>query len=190
MMNKRKIGIAIGVLAVLIVGVVWAFHARANGQIQKIREMQREMLASGKPPEPEQFDKIRKEMDNLSDSQREEVMKQGAEDMQRRMNREIDGYFETPKEKQNEYLDKKIKDMDARMKRMFAGGPPKGMPPPKDGGGPPPRRPGGEERSQMKNQMLDHGTPEQRAKGAAYFAALMKRRKELGLPMFPGPPRR
>jgi hypothetical protein len=189
-MKKRKIGLAVVALLLLIAGVVWAFRIHADNQVARVRDMQKEMFAGGKPPQPEQFEKFRKEMDHLSPSQREEVGKGMFENMQRQMNKTIDEYFNTPPEKQNECLDRQIKEADANMKRMMASAPP---PPPANansGSAPPARpNPSPEARNQRRNQMLDHMPPGQRAKFTAYFAAVAKRRAELGLPAFPGPPR-
>lgn len=194
-MGKRTVGIIAVTLLLVIGGVVWACRGQSSRQVERVYQMQKEMFAPG-PSRPEQWENLHKEMDRLSPSQREEVGRRSMADMQREMGKVIDGYFETPKEKQNEYLDRQIKAWDEQMKRMMAGAPQGGPKGPAAGQPPqaPPKNaptasaPTLESRQQWRNKMMDHFTPEQRAKGAAYFTALMKRRQELGLPAFGPPP--
>lgn len=197
---KKRIAVMAVALVLLIAGTVWAFMYRSDRQIDRAYQMQKEAFVPGKWPSPEKFESIQKEMDRLSTSQREEVGRRIGRDMQQHGEEMIDRYFELPKEKQNEYLDKLIKEFDENMRRMASAGPPKGQPPPGAGppggaGGPkgPPPKFTTEKFQQWRNKFLDHTTPDRRAKGAAFFAAIIKRRQELGLPMFPpfpGPPRR
>jgi hypothetical protein len=192
---KKKIALSLVVLLVLIVGVVWAFKVHANRQIEEVREMQKEMFAQGKPPKQEQFENFKEKMDSLSPSQREEVGKRAMEDGRRHMEKMLDDYYSLPKEKRNAFLDRQIKESEEMFKRGPGAGPPKGLPPPQGqpmkGDGPP--RPGGpnlnaEQRNQFRNQMLDHSSPEMRAKFAGWIADMQARRKALGLPAFPSPP--
>ena len=106
-MSKRKIGIAVGVLVLLIGGTVWALMGRADAQVEKLKQMQDDLFANGRP-QPDQFDQFRKEMDQLSPEQRRQVRDQAGEQMQRRMDKRIDDYFALPPDKRKDFLDKQI----------------------------------------------------------------------------------
>jgi hypothetical protein len=187
-MRIRNVVILVVAIVLLVVGIVWAYNARWKSQVAKVCQMQKDMFTPGKFPEREQFEKLQEAKERLSQSQRQEVDRRAFDDRRRGVENVINGYFDTPPEKQNEYLDKQIKQFDDMMKRM--------PPPPQRPGAPsggPPAPPGGpptqEQRQQWRNQFLDHTTPVGRARTYSYFAALAKRREELGLPMFPMGPR-
>ena len=186
---KKKIALAVAILLVLIVGTVWALRGRANRQIEEVRQMQKEMFAQGKMPQPEQFENLKKKMDDLSPSQRDELGKKAMEDGQRHMEKMLNDYFDLPKEKRNDFLDQQIKDAEKNFKRWASAAPPKGQPPPQGqapkGGGP---KWSDEQRNQWRNNMLDRAPPESRARFEAWFTDMLARRKALGLPAFPGPP--
>jgi hypothetical protein len=200
--NKRKIGIAAVVLVLLIAGAVWAFWPRGDAQVEKLKQMQDDMFAGGRP-NPDQFDRMRKEMENLSPDQRRQVMDHGRERFQREIAKRADEYFAAPPEKRKEVLDKHIREMEKMRKEMEkrraenggSSGPPGGQPsaggPGANGqsgpGGPRDRNASPIAQSERRNQMLDNTSPGQRANMAAYFSALQQRRMELGLPAFPGP---
>ena len=209
-MSKRKIGIAAVVLVLLIACVVWAFKSRADAQVERLKKMQDELFAGG-PPKPDDFDRMRKEMDKLSPDQQRQVWDHGRENFQRQIRKRVDEYFAASPEKRKEVLDKHIAEMEKMRKEMekrrAAGGGQSGQPgggpgPAGPGGGPaagqggppggPGTGPGGPNRtpgnpSEGRNRMLDSTSPAQRANMAAYMSALQKRRLELGLPPFPGP---
>ena len=212
-MSKRKIGIVTAVLVLLIAGSVWAVHKiRADAQVARVKKMQDEMFAGGRP-KPGDFDRLQKEMANLSPDQQRQVRDHGRRNFQREMAKRVDEYFAAPPAKRKEILDKHIQEMEKMRKEMekrrAEGGGPSGPP----GGGPnqvgasggqtagqggPPGGPGtgsgggdgsnrtAQGQSERRNSMLDNTSPAQRANMAAYFSALQQRRMELGLPAFPG----
>jgi hypothetical protein len=187
-MRIRNIVILVVAIVLLVVGAVWAYNLRWKRQVANVYQMQKEMFTPGKFPEREQFEKLQEAKDRLSQSQRDEVDRRAFDDQRRGFENVINGYFETPPEKQNEYLDKQIKNFE----NMFKGMPPPPARPSGQSGGPPPRPAGPptqEQRQQWRNQFLDHTTPIGRARTYSYFAALAKRREELGMPMFPWGPR-
>lgn len=101
------------------------------------------------------------------------------------MGQRIDGYFAiTDPKEQKAYLDKMIDEGEARMaqSRKAEAQQPKTA----DGSTPERRGPGFGDPSRMKG-MLENFPPDQRAKMAAFFAAMQDRRKERGLPEWPGP---
>jgi hypothetical protein len=210
-MSKRKIGIAAGLLLLLIVGAVWAIkNSLANSQMEKVKQMQEGMAKLPPDQRRQGWDDLRKEMGKLSDSQREQLRDQRWADGARRMNKQIDDYFAAPPNKRNGVLDKQIADEEKHRKEREArraqggqgggqpgwspGGPnssPTGQGPNAANAG---RQPGGgqprspEARSADRNRRLDNSSPAQRARQAAYSAAMQKRRIELGLPPSTGRP--
>ena len=116
-MSKRKIGIAAVVLVLLIASAVWAFWPRGDAQVEKLKRMQDDMFAGG-PPNPDQFNRMRKEMENLSSDQRRQVMDHGRERFQREMAKRADEYFAAPPEKRKEVLDRHIREMEKLRKEM------------------------------------------------------------------------
>jgi hypothetical protein len=203
-MSKRKIGIAVAVVLVLIIGSIWAYRAHANAQVEKIRRMQDEMFAAGRP-DREKFDQLRKEMEQLSPGQREELWDRGRQQMQRREDKRIAEYFALPPEKRDDFLDKRIQEMEKRRKEWEARRAQDGMSGPGQTGagqnanapgqGPNAARAGWQRGGQnatpeavsvRRNQLYDNTSPEQRAARAAYRSDLQRRRIALGLPPFPG----
>jgi hypothetical protein len=198
--SKRKIAAAVLVLVLLIVGAVWAWSRdRANAQAERVRQLQDKLFANG-PPKREQAEEFGKEIAQLNPDQRAKVFEHMRETMQRRMQKQIDEYFALPPEKRNDYMDTQIQAME-KMRKEFekrrqqdgiAGAPGGPLPAPGvSGQGRPPGAvffgPGGpnaspEARSQFRNQMLDHTSPELRAKIAAYMSDMQIRRLALGLP--------
>ena len=204
-MSKRKIGVAIVVLVLLVAATVWAFKARADANVARLKQMQDKVFAAG-PPQREQFDQFRKEMDQLSPDQREQVRDHMREIMQRRIQKQVDEYFALPSEKRADFLDNQIQEMEKRRKEWEArraqdgqGGPGQsgaGQNPNAAGQGTNTanagRQWGGgrnaspEAQSTRRNQMLDNTSPEQRAQRSAYFSAVQQRRIALGLPAWSG----
>jgi hypothetical protein len=195
-MSKRRIGIAAAVLMLLIAGAAWALRPRSDAQVEKIKQMQDEMLASGRPPRPEDFDRMRRETAQLSDAQRRQVGEHMRDNMQRRMEKQIDDYFALPPQKRTAYLDKQIQDEEKRRKErearraQDAGNRSRN---PQNGQGQSANAGGGRNanpnaRSEGRNRRLDGTSPDQRAKQAAYRAAMQQRRIALGLPPGPGRP--
>ena len=79
--------------------------------------MQDEMFAGG-PPNPDQFNRMRKEMEGLSPDQRRQVMDHGRERFQREIAKRADEYFAVPPEKRKDVLDKHIREMEKMRKEM------------------------------------------------------------------------
>ncbi len=213
-MSKRKIGIAAVVLVLLIAGGVWAIHkSRADAQVEKVKQMQDEMFAGG-PPKPDDFDRMRKEMDKLSPDQQRQVRDHGRRNFQRR-NGKSGSTSTSPRRRRSErkswtstfrtwrkcgrrwrsggrrvvdHLARREADR-TRSERAAAKPPAKAArreaPAGAGGGGGSNRTAQGQ--SERRNSMLDNTSPAQRANMAAYFSALQQRRMELGLPAFPGP---
>jgi hypothetical protein len=204
-MSKRKIGIVVVVLLLLVAGTIWAFKARADAKMARLKQMQDKMFAAGMP-QREQVDQFRKEVDQLSDDQRGQVFEHMGEIMQRRIQKQADDYFALPPEKRNDFLDKQIQEMEKRRKEWAARRAQDGQGGPGQGGvGQNPSTPGqgsntanagrqwGGGRnaspgvvSSRRNQMLDSSSPAQRAQRSVYFSALQQRRIELGLPAWSG----
>lgn len=203
-----KAWLAGGTFVLLLIGAVaaWWFWPRESAQVAKIKALQDEMFAKGENLDPKQgremFEKMGKEMETLSEDDRQKVMSHGMDQFQQRMAQQFDRYFNAPAEDRTRVLDEDIDRMNRFMAGMFAGGPPRnGSRPP---GGPPPgggeRPPGGgppwgrggtpEERNRFRTRMLDGTTPVFRAQAAEYFSQLMERRRQRGMPEFPMPGRR
>jgi hypothetical protein len=132
-MSKRKIGITATVLLLLIVALVWAFHGRADAQVEKVKGM----LGDG-PPQPGQWEELRKEMDKLTPDQRRQVHEEMGQRRERQMDKDIDDFFKLPPDKRLAELDKRIKDMEKRRQEWE-----KRRPQPGQGGNPGGQQPGG-----------------------------------------------
>ncbi|MEN6452133.1 MAG: hypothetical protein ABFC96_16705 [Thermoguttaceae bacterium] len=199
-MSKRKTIVSVVVL-MLIVGIAYWVFGRGNAKVQKVKQMQQEMFAAGKRPSREDFDKFRREMDQLTPDQRRQVMGPGPGG---RMRKDMDQYFKLPKDQRAAYLAKQITEMEKRRKEMETQGPPKGPPP--DGGGPPPGAggpgggppggpggpPGGPPNAAQQRQhlagMLGRMPASDRARMSAFHDAMAKQRLAMGLSPNPGPP--
>jgi hypothetical protein len=194
-MKKRTVGLSVGVIVLLVVGIVWAFHGRADAQAEKVREMGKEAFDG--PRDSEKFGQFREAMDGLSREQRREVMGSLFEE---RENRRIAKFFALPPTERTTFLDEQIREEEKRRQEWTArrnqgdqsqGGPgaqPQGPPGarPNANGGPQGRQPRTlDDRLQRRNKRLDRTTPEQRSQRTAFRAAMDKRRKELGLPAHP-----
>lgn len=220
-LDMRKRGIVIGVIAtsLLLVGVaIWFWCSGEDAQVEKVKQLQATMFTGNGPPSREQMDEMRKAMDQLTSSQRAEVMRPMRERMEREMETRIDSYFALPQEERAAYLDNEIqrmeqfgKEMEQRRKEFESrrqqtgqdangntpGPPPGGPGGPMGGPGGPGGGPGGppgpmdmtsDAGKTRRNNMLDHLPPTKRAKLDAYFSDVAKRRIALGLPAMPSPP--
>lgn len=196
-MNKKTIGLSLVVLLLLIGGTVWALRSRDNAQLDKVREMGKELFTGDGPPNREKREQFRNEMEKLSESQREAFGEQMRQEGERRMDQEIAKVLAMPQQQQNAYLDKQILEGEKRAKEWAAraqtamGQTPQRQGPPGAGpnagprGGRQTRTP--EQQLAQRKKRLDYSTPEQRAQRTAYREAIQKRRMALGLP--PTPPR-
>jgi hypothetical protein len=188
-MNKRKAGIVVGVLLLLVVGIVWAMRGRADAQVAKVQALGKEAFGGDGPPDPEKREQFDGEMRKLSREQRRDVM---GKLMEERENRKAATFCGLPPDKQNDMLDKELREQERMRKEREARRAQQGQSPNQAGPGPGsgrgPNANAGRQRStpeqnmQRRNGRLDKSTPEQRAQRAAYRAAMDKRRKQLGLP--------
>ena len=199
-MNKKKIGIAVVVFLLLIGGTVWAFKSRADAQLEKVKQMQKEMAGAPSDQRRERWDDLRKEIDKLTPEQRDKLRGDRWAERERQMDKRVKDYFAASPSKRKEILDKQIADDENRRKQREArraqggqGGPgqnPGGPDSSQTGQGQGPNaggRQGGrnaspDAQSANRNRRLDNSSPAQRAERAAYSSALQKRRLELGLP--------
>jgi len=208
-MKKRTTTIVLAIAFLFVCGVVWALRNRGpDPQVKKVQQMQKELFGGNERPSREKMEGFHKEMSKLTPEQHRELRQPMREQMERRMNKLIDGYFALPPDQRKNYLDKRIGEMEKHRKEREkqrrereANRGPSGQGPNRLGMGPnqTPRgegnanrgRPGGgrnrtpEQRAQRRNRRLDNTTPERRAQMAEFFAALRKRRIELGLPANP-----
>jgi hypothetical protein len=202
-MSKQTIGIAVAVAVLLIAGAVWAF--RGDDPLPKIKQMREEIAALPRDQQREGWDRLRKEIQNLTPEQRDKLGAERQAERQRREDKRIDDYFAQPPAKRNAYLDKQIQEEEKRRKereaRRAQGGQNRnpnarnsgqnGPAPGPNGANAGGQRGGGrnaspDARSAARNQRLDNSSPEQRAKRAAYHAAVQQRRIAAGLPLSPG----
>ena len=195
-MNKRKVGIIVGVLALLVVCIIWAMRSRADAQMQKVRDLGKEAFAGGQP-DREKMKQFRDEMDKLSPDQRDKLRDEGRQEFERRENEEMAKFFDMPPAQRNDYLDKRIRDEERWRKERESRRAQQGQQPNQPGPGANANGGGqqrgrrnlsSDEKMERRNKRLDSRTPEQRAQRTAFRAAMEKRRKELGLPPQGRPP--
>lgn len=190
--------------AVISIAAAW-YWFREDPALAAARATQAQLAALGEnASEAERralWEQMRGQMQTLTDEQRRALFRDRQGGFENRMRAAVDGFFALPENQRQAYLDQQIRQMEQRrleMQRRFAqrppgnngrsdGGPPRGDRPgagPRNGGpgagGPGGGGPGGG--GGRERQMLDNTSPVDRAKNAAYFTALEKRRKELGLP--------
>jgi uncharacterized membrane protein YgcG len=205
--NWKVAAFVVVVLLSVGLGVYWWRSGPApDPAVERVVAMQAQIMpAEGKRPSVDQqvaaMTEMGKNMRELSPDQRRQVFERSG--FRERIRHDLDTYFELPEEKRKAFLDEKIDEME-RMRKVFEkmreqnaknGGAAGGGP---FGGGPGGGGPGGggnnasgsdaprPTRHERMRGMLDSTTPEERAKGAEFFSALMKRREERGLPSFPG----
>ena len=188
-------------LALLLVGAGTYLAARPTGDIDKVKQLQKELFARGLPPEQRKAkgQELRQEMKQLSSEQRSQLFAEG----QKRTKQKLEAYFALPVKDRVRHLDEDINRAEQRRKEMAArpGGAAGNRP---GGPGPfgagPPWRPGSsrgprsaEETEKRRKQMLARTTPEQRAMMDQvrelmdkYRADLNKRRQQRGLPAMTG----
>ena len=185
-------------LLLLIVGTVWAIRSRADPQMEKVREMGKELFGNGLP-DPEKMQQFREERERLSPAQREQLREEGQQGRELRMDKEIAAFFKLPSAQQTAALDKMIqeeerrrKQWEARRAQMAQSQDPANPAAGPGAGGPPGGRRNmtSEEKMQQQNKRLDNSTPDQRAQRTAMRVAIQQRRKQLGLPANPQRPGR
>jgi transposase-like protein len=196
-MSKRKAAIAVAAILLVSGTVVWAVMRKGNrtdpkadAQIGAVKQLQAELFKPGITPQQRGtvWERVRKEMGQLSDEQRQEIRQQMRDNMERRIDSTVAAYFALPKDQRVAYLDKQIKQWDQVQKQMGAwraqagqsgqsGGPAAGP------GGPPSND--ANARATSRNQRLDNVTPEQRAQRNVFISDFVSRRAQLGLPPLP-----
>ena len=120
MSRSKKIGL-LAIFALLIGGACWWLFGGESAQMQKVRQMQQEMMAAGKPPDRETMDNFRKEMDKLSSDEKMELGKGMFENMANQRRKEMDAYFAMSKEEREKFMDNRIKEGEKMRKQMAAG---------------------------------------------------------------------
>jgi hypothetical protein len=180
--------------------------------VAKIKQMQEEVANLPPDKQREQFEAMRKEMEGLPREERRQLFQDGFRNM---MQKRISDYCALPADQKTAYLDKQIEEMERRRleggsRRGGPGGPGGGGPGGPGGlgggdqtsggtsaaasqtgqdkgqGGPGSgQRPSAQQRLQFRKQMLDNGTPQQRAQTAVYINDMNQRRSDLGLPPMP-----
>lgn len=141
---------------------------------------------------------IRQKVEALPEDLRPQVERGGANMFRSAMRARIDAYFALPPEKRLAELDRQIKQEEMMRKAFETAGAVMGA---IGGGGNAGRGQGGqaggpsgsrteEDRNRWRKQLIDHTTPEQRARYVEYRRAMDARREQLGLPSRgPGGPR-
>jgi len=200
----RPIHLVGAIVVVLAVGAAW-YWWREDPDLAAARALQAQLAALGDDATPDERralrEQMRASMDKLTDEQRRSLFEQMRAPFENQMRAAVDGYFALPENQRQAYLDQQIRAMEQRraaMQQRFAqrpprderrspGGPPRGdRPAGAPGGGPGMGgRGGGPGGGGREQRMLDNTPPVERAKNAAFFMALEKRRKELGMPEMP-----
>jgi len=147
---------------------------------------------------------IRAKVEALPPNLRPQVERAGGTMFRTAMRSRIDAYFSLPPEKRKAELDRQI-DQEEMMRKAFEagtavagalglGGAGAGQTAGQGGGGPPGGPPGGfggpggrgggteEDRNRFRKSIIDHTTPEQRARYVEYRRAMDERREQRGLP--------
>ena len=194
-------GLCFVVLLAVACGLGWWLINGADPRVAHVEQLQQELATLGNDSDPqvrrEKFAELRREMEALPDSQRQELRESMGQMFQQRMADQVHRFNQLAPAERTAFLDAEID----RMEKMRAagggrpGGP--GRPPgsgrptgmaggPGGGGGPGqggPRGPRSEEqRDARRRNRLDNSSPEQRAEFAVYIEAMRERRKARGLP--------
>ena len=114
-MNKRKIGIAVALLLLLIGGAVWALMGRADAARQGQADAKRYgQLVAGRAAAAGRD--LRKEIGKLTPAEREKLWG----DRQRQRDQRIKDYFAAPPNERKKILDKQIAEDEKRRKERAA----------------------------------------------------------------------
>ncbi|MGL4460949.1 MAG: hypothetical protein ACRDD1_00950 [Planctomycetia bacterium] len=167
--------------AVVLALAVWWLAAGAQSAVQmaKVEAIAQKVFTSEPAAVPEEermrlFVELKSEAGKLTEDQRVELFRKNNP-----MKKTTDAYFELPQDERRKFLDKMIKDSEARAKEFEKNG---GMR--KDGG---PFGGDAKKKAEFMRKMLDRTTPEERTKFQEFAKAMRDRRVELGLPA-EGPP--
>jgi hypothetical protein len=192
-MSRKKVLIAAAAVAVLA-GLAWAFlPAGEDAQVAKVVELQEKLFGEERQIPPEErrkaFEELRTEADKLTPEQRGQMMRDHPPPFMREMQQNIVAFFDLSEDQRKAELDKRIDEMEQRRreweKRRAERGAGNGGGLGGRGGGPPGgfgRTTDPKQRNQMRKQMLDNTSPQQRAMFSEYLKQLEQRRKERGLP--------
>lgn len=219
--KKRKIFIIAGgsILGILLIAVTVYGVNRIPPNFDKLSdEKVLEYMKSGKSANldnarlvklGERLDKIpsekrREGMDSLTSGERDNLRESRMLIADAAMKKTIDEFFSLPADKQNEFLDKQIRQMEERRREFFGRFGREGFPAGgreggerrqnvegqsgsgtgervggQSGAGGPRARRSPEVRLQMRRNRLSEVSPEDRAKRREYFHRLMERRREM-----------
>jgi len=204
--SRRRLWAALAGLC-LVVGLMagggwWWWSSREDPRIAEFRQFTQELAAKYPINEPPKgmlemaarvtaavtwFGKVQA----LPEELRRAAFKEGEKVMMASMQNTVNGYFTTPPEKRDAYLDKQINGFDS-MRKMFEGNRSQFasmMPNRGQGGGQPPSSgpPGGgrsrseEDRNNWRKTMIDRSSPQQRARFNEFFGALERRMRDRGM---------
>jgi hypothetical protein len=206
-----KILVALAIV-VLLGGTAWGYWTwkhRPDPHMQKLTEMAattsfEKIRDMSEEERKQRRDEFGKEIRQLTPEQRSQFFQQRMAERAKKEAADIAAYCALPDDQKQDYLMKKIKEEEERHKQFEAarqangsgsgpggpggpGGPPDGQagpPPGGNGNGPPSNfnRRDPYQRQQMRIQMLNNTTAEQRAQRAVYYGDLNKQRAQLGLP--------
>ena len=208
-MSKRKIGFGLVAIILLAGGTVWALRSRTDPEVERVKEkvqkLQAEVIGETMPPQRrlEKIEQVHKEIAQLNPAQRQGVGDMMRQMFERQISQHVDAYFALPPEKRVAFMDKDIALVEQMRKQWESRRPATGQTPngqnaqnasnsqaSANSPGPrPPRDSSPAARATRRVQMLDRHTPDERAKFAAYFSDMQKRRAQLGLPPLTGPRR-
>lgn len=185
----KRVTVALVVLALLTAAGVWAFwpgKPPVDPEVAHAVELQTQLSKAIEEPEQikdhmQTITELRDSMIKMTPEQRMEVMN-GPGGPRERMRKDAQAYAELPPEERANYLDEKIDEMQRMMESLRQMGPPPQM---AEGQGGRRFNMDGDRRDRARN-MLNNSTPEERAAVSEYFQAIMDRRRERGMPGFPG----
>ena len=224
--QKRAIWIAAGVAIFGLAGgaAYYAYAQMPDPEVARLEEKGKELFqppAGGDEPitpevmeeRHEQMEEFREEVDQLDESQRDQLREGFGRMMREHFMSEVRRFHTLTPEEQVEFLDEKIDQMEAmrqwgEQRRQQAaaegddrpgppGGPPGGPGGGPPGGGPPPEGEEGQARSQptpeerqermeqFRRQFVSDTTPEERAQMAELMDRMNERREERGLEPMP-----
>lgn len=206
-LTKRKTALGLLIVLALVLVLFWRFGP--DRQVAKVQALRKELFSeAGRTLSPDErrqrFETLRKEEEALTPEQRRAASADG----RKRREAEMAGYFKLAPEQKLAFLDERIDRMEQRrLERMAAGnaaangkgGPPGGRS--LAGGGAGPNANGQlanagtpffgsmslQQRDQMRMNMLDSTTPEQRAQFLQFMKDMRDRRAQCGLPPLQGP---
>jgi hypothetical protein len=109
-MTKRKKAIIAVIVLLLISFLGWKLWARSGNDANEVARLQKAMEDLKTPEDWQKFN------NGLTPDQREKLREAWGERREKREQKEVDGYYETPPEKRQEYIDRKIAEEEKRRK--------------------------------------------------------------------------